>query len=72
MKILRESSEGTLTRELFRCDNTGRTALCLAQAEQKDLESDRSYEARKNTAKTMVEWLQDNIPHAKVEELTKR
>ncbi len=64
---------GILKEELLRCDKTGRTALCLAQAERKqkwnksnneweDAESDELYESRLATAKEMIAWIQNNSP----------
>ena len=57
-----------LKEELLRPDNTGRTPLCLAQADKKRdkwgyvVESDESYKSRADTAKAILEWIQQNDP----------
>ncbi len=79
LKLLLQIQEaGALESELLRHDNTGRTPLCLAQAEKKQrwnkhkhggweggwdvVESDESHLARTDTAEAMLKWIQKNSP----------
>ena len=79
VKLLAQIEEaGILETELLRHDETGRTPLCLAQAEKKEkwnkhkhgfykggwdvLESDETYQTRTDTAGEMLKWIQKNNP----------
>ena len=63
---------GILNDELFRHDKMGKTALGVALADRKkefsqdnndtQLELDRSYQARQETAKAMFDWIECNAP----------
>ncbi len=70
LRLLSQMQEcGIIEEELFRRDKSGKTALCLAQAELReewnlwesrtDSESEESYKARADTAIAFLEWLQN-------------
>ncbi len=83
LRLLEEIQQnGSLENELLSRDDTGRTALCLAQAEKhrdwnertekwEDMETDAEYEARQETATAMLEWIQSNASDV-LDEVKKR
>ncbi len=65
LKVLAQiQAGGALKAELLRQDKSGRTPLCLAQADQEQLwwgdESDESYQARAATATATLTWIETN------------